>query len=115
MKYISIFCATAVCAATFAAPATAGEMKGPPPTGNGENTPGRISNGNSICSFSGLNDTPDGFGEPGDPDYDPGGQTQSFGSFFGSSGFPVNSLDPQTDFLKPGFSCNPTRGPSLHG
>jgi hypothetical protein len=115
MKFVKVLCASALCAAAFAGPAFAGEIKGPPPTGNGENTPGRISNGNSICSFSGLNDTPDGFGTPGAPDYDPGGQTQSFGSFFGSSGFPVNSLDPHSDFLKPGFSCNPTRGPALHG
>jgi hypothetical protein len=102
-------------ASLITAPVLAGEIKGPPPPGNGENTPGRISNGASICSFSGLNDTPDGFGSPGDPEFDPGGQTQSFGSFFGSSGFPVNSLDPKSDFLSPGFGCNPTRGPDLHG
>lgn len=102
-------------ASLITAPVLAGEIKGPPPPGNGENTPGRISNGNSICSFSGLNDTPDGFGSPGDEDYDPGGQTQSFGSFLGSSGYPVSTLDPRTDFLSPGFACNPNRGPGLHG
>jgi hypothetical protein len=94
--------------------AIAGEIKGPPPSGNLPDAP-RLSNGNSACSFSGLNDTPDGQGQPGDPEYDPGGQTQSFGSFFGSSGFPVSGLDPQTDFLSPGFGCNPTRGGGLHG
>jgi hypothetical protein len=95
--------------------AYAGEIKGPPPTDNSRGGDGRISNGNSICSFSGLNDTPLGYGQLGDPDFDPGGQTQSFGSFFGSRGFPVSSLDPRTDELSPGFSCNPTRGPAFHG
>jgi hypothetical protein len=116
MRFIKILCASALCVAAVAVsgPAAAGEIKGPPPGSNLPDAP-RISNGNSICSFSGLNDTPDGQGSPGDPEFDPGGITQSFGSFFGSSGFPVNTLDPQTDFLKPGFSCNPTRGPALHG
>jgi len=94
--------------------AFAGEIKGPPPGSNLPDAP-RLSNGNSACSFSGLNDTPDGQGQPGDPEFDPGGQTQSFGSFFGSSGFPVNSLDPSSDFISPGFGCNPTRGGGLHG
>ena len=94
--------------------ATAGEIKGPPPGGNLPDAPS-ISNGNSICSFSGLNDTPEGVGEPGDPEFDPGGITQSFGSFFGSRGVPVSELDPSTDFASPGFGCNPNRGPSLHG
>jgi len=92
----------------------AGEIKGPPPSGNLPDAP-RLSNGNSACSFSGLNDTPDGQGNPGDPEFDPGGQTQSFGSFFGSSGFDVSGLDPRTDFLSPGFGCNPSRGGGLHG
>jgi hypothetical protein len=107
----SVFAATLLVGSTIAA---AGEIKGPPPTSNLPDAP-PISNGNSFCSFSGLNDTPEGQGEPGDPEFDPGGQTQSFGSFFGSSGFPVNSLDPRSDFLSPGFGCNPTRGPALHG
>jgi len=94
--------------------ALAGEIKGPPPGGNLSDAP-RLSNGNSACSFSGLNDTPDGQGQPGDPEFDPGGQTQSFGSFFGSSGFDVSGLDPRSDFLSPGFGCNPTRGGGLHG
>ena len=103
-------------ACLISAPVVAGEIKGPPPSGNVPSPPGtRISNGSSICSFSGLNDTPDGVGSPGDPEFDPGGITQSFGSFFGSSGFPVNSLDPHSDFSSPGFSCNPTRGPNLGG
>ena len=42
--------------------AFAGEITGPPPAGNLSPVPGTtISNGNSLCSFSGLTDTPDGF------------------------------------------------------
>src|SRR5437868_14840247 len=67
-------------ASLIAAPALAGEITGPPPTGNVPSPPGTsISNGNSLCSFSGLNDTPDGLGTFGRPGYDPGGQVQSFG------------------------------------
>jgi hypothetical protein len=48
--------------------AFAGEIKGPPPAGNLDPAPGTtISNGNSLCSFSGLNDTPDGFAPAGGP------------------------------------------------
>ena len=95
--------------AVSAAPAIAGEIKGPPPSGNYSADELDI-HSRSICVFSGLNDSP-----LGDPDVDdPGGITQSFGSFFGSSGFPVSELDPTTDFFSPGFACNPTRGPDLH-
>jgi hypothetical protein len=90
--------------------ATAGEIKGPPPTTN-YTAPEIEINSRSVCAFSGLNDSP-----LGDPDAgDPGGITQSFGSFLASSGFPVSNLDPQSDFLSPGFGCNPTRGQDLHG
>ena len=100
----------AAAALANAAPAVAGEIKGPPPTGN--YTADEIDiHSRSICAFSGLNDSP--LGDPAV--FDPGGITQSFGSFFGSSGFPVNDLDPRSDDLSPGFSCNPTRGPDLHG
>ena len=103
----TIFATAALASAT---PAIAGEIKGPPPTGNYTGTELDM-HSRSICAFSGLNDSPDG-----DPFFgDPGGITQSFGSFFGSSGFPVNDLDPRSDDLSPGFSCNPTRGPDLHG
>lgn len=104
--------AAVVAAAAFAitAPAIAGEIKGPPPTENYTAETIDI-HSRSICAFSGLNDSP-----LGDPDEgDPGGITQSFGSFFASSGFPVSELDPRTDFLKPGNSCNPKRGVDLHG
>jgi hypothetical protein len=90
--------------------AVAGEIKGPPPTANYTGQPLDI-NSRSICAFSGLNDSP-----LGDPNFgDPGGITQSFGSFFGSSGYPVSQLDPRNDYLSPGFACNPTRGDDLHG
>jgi hypothetical protein len=103
-------------AALLAAPAMAGEITGPPPTGNGQNTPGTISNGNSFCSYSGLNDTPDGFGEPGTPEYDPGGQVQSYGYFMSHYGLYDPSDPAQRDsFAFPGVGCNPNRGGSLHG
>lgn len=89
--------------------ASAGEIKGPPPTSN--YTADQIEiHSRSACAFSGLNDSP-----LGDPSVsDPGGRTQSFGSFFGRSGFPVSGLDPRADFLSPGFGCNPNRGEDLH-
>ena len=97
-------------AIAISTPALAGEIKGPPPSGNYTGTELEL-HSRSICVFSGLNDSP-----LGDPDVgDPGGITQSFGSFFGSSGFPVSSLDPRSDELSPGYSCNPNRGPDLHG
>lgn len=97
-------------ALTIAAPALAGEIKGPPPTGNYTGTEIDI-HSRSFCAFSGLNDSP-----LGDPDAgDPGGITQSFGSFYGSSGFDVSSLDPHSTFDSPGFGCNPNRGVDLHG
>jgi hypothetical protein len=97
-------------AAMASSSALAGEIKGPPPTSN--HTAEELSiHSRSVCAFSGLNDSP-----LGDPSArDPGGITQSFGSFFGSSGFPVSGLDPRTDDLSPGYSCNPNRGPDLHG
>ena len=106
------YAAVIVAATAFAssAPAIAGEIKGPPPAENYTADEIEI-HSRSICAFSGLNDSP--LGDPNEGD--PGGITQSFGSFFASSGFPVSELDPRTDFLKPGNSCNPTRGADLHG
>ena len=106
--YIAEFALGAVLL-TVSTAAAAGEIKGPPPTGNytGEELD---MHSRSACAFSGLNDSP-----LGDPSvFDPGGQTQSFGSFFASRGFPVRNLDPQSDFLSPGFGCNPNRGDDLH-
>ena len=90
-------------AAAFAAgPAAAGEI-----TGTGEFLG---MHGNSACSFSGLNDTPDG--EPG---VDPGGRVQSYGFFLAHGDWLSPFLDPAINdprepSLSPGWSCNPNRG-----
>ncbi len=86
--------------------AMAGEITGPPPPHNQNPAPGTsISNGNSLCSFSGLNDTPDGFPPAGDP----GGQVQSFGYFMAQFGLYDPSDPAQRDsFLFPANGCNPT-------
>ena len=92
-------------AALASTPALSGEIKGPPPSSNQPSPPGTsISNGNSLCSFSGLNDTPDGI-----PGVDPGGQVQSFGYFMAQFGI-YDPRDPaQRDgFLFPANGCNPT-------
>jgi len=90
--------------------ALAGEITGPPPTGNQPSPPGtRISNGVSICSFSGLNDTPDGI-----PGVDPGGIAQSYGFFMAQYGiFDPSDPDKFTSGTFPGENCNPNRGPRL--
>jgi len=91
-------------AAIIAAPVFAGEIKGPPPTGNTPSPPNSsISNGNSLCSFSGLNDTPDGL-----PNVDPGGQVQSFGYFMSQFGL-YDPSDPaqRNSFAFPAEGCNP--------
>jgi len=85
--------------------AIAGEIKGPPPGSNQPSPPNSsISNGNSLCSFSGLNDTPDGI-----PGIDPGGQVQSFGYFMSQFGLydPSDPAD-RDSFLFPANGCNPT-------
>jgi hypothetical protein len=85
---------------------SAGEITGPPPTGNVPSPPNTsISNGNSLCSFSGLNDTPDGFAPGGDP----GGIVQSYGYFMATAGIYDPSDPAQRDsFLFPANGCNPT-------
>jgi hypothetical protein len=90
--------------------ALGGEIKGPPPTGNTNSPPGtRISNGVSICSFSGLNDTPDGI-----PGVDPGGIAQSYGYFLAQYGlFDPSDPDDRAIFNFPGVGCNPERGVRL--
>jgi hypothetical protein len=105
-----LLCVAAICSATIAAPALAGEIKGPPPSTN-YTAPEIDIHARSFCVFSGLNDSP--LGDPSQDD--PGGITQSFGSFIASSGVPVNELDPKTTFGIPGFGCNPNRGVDLHG
>jgi hypothetical protein len=102
---------TAVCAASVAGPTIAGEITGPPPGGNLPDQP-PISSGNSFCSFSGLNDTPDGLPEAGDP----GGIVQSYGFFMNNgSDFEPSDPDDRAGFAFPGFGCNPNRGGGLHG
>ena len=103
-------------ASLIAAPALAGEITGPPPTGNVPSPPGTsISNGNSFCSFSGLNDTPDGQGTPGRQGYDPGGQVQSFGYFMSQFDL-YDPSDPaqRESFNFPGQGCNPQRTIGRH-
>jgi hypothetical protein len=90
--------------------ASAGEITGPPPRTNQPSPPGtRISNGVSICSFSGLNDTPQGI-----PGIDPGGIVQSYGYFMAQFGiFDPSDPDKFTSGSFPGENCNPNRGPRL--
>ena len=94
---INGFIAIALIAGSTAA--TAGEITGPPPSGNLNPAPGTtISNGNSLCSFSGLNDTPDGF-------------AQSFGCFMATADIYDPSNPAQRDsFLFPANGCNPHGG-----
>ena len=94
-------------AAMAAAPAQAGEI-----TGNGKEI---TLHANSACAFSGYNDTPNGLSLPIGPGgalvvVDPGGRTQSYGSFM-SSGFLQSPRDPSgRDAIGgfPGASCNPS-------
>ena len=108
MKSVVLGAMTA--AMLIATPAFAGEI-----TGSGKDLP---INGNSACAFSGLNDTPDGLWLPIGPggalvQVDPGGHTQSYGSFM-SSGFLRNPSDPTaregTSGGFPGANCSPGAG-----
>ena len=95
--------------------AIAGEIKGPPPTGNTTSPPGtRISNGNSFCSYSGLNDTPDGAGQPDMPGYDPGGIAQSYGYFHSQGLYDPSDPAERDTFAFPGYGCTPNYGGSLN-
>jgi hypothetical protein len=102
-KLVSALAAAALVASTTA---YAGEIKGPPPTDNSQNTAGRISNGLSFCSYSGLNDTPLGI-----PGVDPGGIVQSYGWFLAQYGLfdPSDPAD-RSSWNFPGVGCNPQRG-----
>ena len=96
----------AASALVISAAASAGEIKGPPPDTNLPDAPS-ISNGLSRCSFSGLNDTPDGVGGPFP---DPGGQVQSYGYFMSQFGlFDPSNPDDRSGFEFPGQGCNPSR------
>ena len=101
----TIFCALAIATSLSSTAALAGEITGPPPISNVPSPPNTsISNGNSLCSFSGLNDTPNGI-----PGIDPGGIAQSFGYFMAQFGIYDPSDPAQRDsFAFPANGCNPT-------
>lgn len=113
MKRFSLLAPCLAAAALIASTVSiAGEIKGPPPNGNTDTPPGpltRISNGVSFCSFSGLNDTPEGI-----PGVDPGGIAQSYGYFLGQFGI-FDPSDPaeRASFDFPGTGCNPEKGARL--
>ena len=95
-------------AATAASPVFAGEI-----TGSGKDLP---VNGNSLCAYSGLNDTPDGLYLPIGPggalvEIDPGGQVQSYGYFKAQKDFLPNPSDPaaRESFSFPATGCNPVK------
>lgn len=105
-----------IAATVIASPGFAGEIKGPPPPHNVPSDPNTsISNGNSRCSFSGLNDTPDSFGTPGTPEYDPGGQVQSYGYFMSQfDAFDPSDPDQRDGFAFPAEGCNPQHTGGRH-
>lgn len=123
MKYTAIArsgsAALLAFAIAFAGPAAAGEI-----TGNGTSlkNPDGTLNGNSLCAFSGRNDTPNGLILPIGPGgalvtVDPGGDVQSFGYFYThADGFIGDPSDPATrgSFGFPGVGCNPSDGPQSH-
>ena len=107
-----ILAALAASTMLVSAAATAGEITGPPPGDNSKGGAGRISSGNSFCSFSGLNDTP--LGTAGPPP-DPGGLVQSYGYFLSQFGlFDPSDPTERDSFNFPGFGCNPNAGGSLN-
>ena len=98
---------------TAISPAVAGEI-----TGNGKSlkNPDGTLNGNSLCAFSGQNDTPNGLWLPIGPggtlvQVDPGGDVQSFGYFRTQMDFGGDPSDPATrdGFAFPGTGCNPIK------
>ena len=92
-------------AALAAAPVYAGEV-----TGSGRDLP---VNGNSLCAYSGLNDTPNGLSVPnghgGFVQIDPGGPVQSYGYFKAQKDFLPSPSDPaaRDSFSFPANGCNP--------
>jgi hypothetical protein len=118
----ALFCSTIAAGLMLvASAASAGEIKGPPPQSNLPPHSGPISNGNSFCSFSGLNDTPEGLPpvldengnviEPGDP----GGQVQSYGYFMAKfDAFDPSDPAQRDSFNFPGSGCKASDHP-LHG
>lgn len=101
-----ILAAMASALLTSATAAVAGEIKGPPPSGNLDPAP-PISNGNSYCSYSGLNDTPDGTPPTVFDAGDPGGQVQSYGYFMSHyDAFDPSDPAQRESFYFPGTGCN---------
>ncbi len=95
-------------AVTLTAPAQAGEI-----TGSGKDLP---VNGNSLCAYSGLNDTPDGLSLPIGPggslvEIDPGGHVQSYGYFKAQQDFLPSPSDPaaRSSPAFPATGCNPVK------
>jgi hypothetical protein len=80
--------------------AFAGEATGP--SGNPDGADTDQNQGKSWCSFSGLNDDPEG---TADPSQGPGGISQSYGQEL-----KLDLVDPVGDkFGHPGIACNPHR------
>jgi len=99
----------ALAAVTFATPSQAGEI-----TGNGKEID---INGQSLCAYSGINDTPNGLVLPIGPGgalvvIDPGGAVQSYGYFKSHFDDVLPSpSDPSARdvFSFPGVGCNPVK------
>ena len=89
----------AFCAVTIATPALAGEVNG-----STKNPKDDFNHGVSICSFSGLNDYPDG-SQSGPP-----GRTQSFGQDVANFGADPKEFNPGNEFACRA-STNPIRAP----
>ena len=89
----------AFCAVTIATPALAGEVNG-----STKNPKDDFNHGVSICSFSGLNDYPDG-SQSGPP-----GRTQSFGHDVANFGADPKEFNPGNEFACRA-STNPIRAP----
>ena len=110
-RYGSAALMTVALAMAGISPAAAGEI-----TGNGKSlkNPDGTLNGNSLCAFSGQNDTPGGLSLPIGPGgalvvVDPGGDVQSFRYFHAQFDFTGDPSDPDTRDSRgfPGFDCNP--------
>src|SRR3954454_15606529 len=103
----NLVAAAATAAMIASVPASAGEV-----TGSGKDLP---VNGNSLCAYSGLNDTPDGLsvpdGQGGFIQIDPGGHVQSYGYFKAQKDFLPSPSDPaaRDTFAFPGVGCNPVK------
>ncbi len=85
-RYVVMLAVMALLMVALAVPALAA------PKGQVERGP---EHANSICSYSGLNDTPD--------DPEEGGQVQSYGQIVKAGG--------KSEVPSPGFACNPNNIP----